>query len=147
MSEKIELIRVKDSELMKTVWDIRHSVFTVEQGIPAELDKDGKDDKALNVLLYVNDEVAGTGRIVIEKTKGVLARIAVLPAFRGKGYAAEIVRALEAYGLNNGVKEFELYPHSYLEKFYNRLGYASDPEFSSRVARHALIRMSKSKPR
>ncbi|ELR71591.1 putative acetyltransferase [Fulvivirga imtechensis AK7] len=143
MSEKIEIVHVDKVELMEIAWDIRHSVFTKEQGIPAELDKDGEDKHALNILLYVDGRVAGTGRMVIENKKGVLARIAVLREFRGRGYASEIVRALERYGVEQGVTKFELYPHRYLESFYNRLGYISDPDYSSNVAGHALIRMSK----
>lgn len=145
MDEKVEVIVANNEKLMDIVWNVRHKVFTVEQGIPAELDKDGEDSHATNILLNVQGRIVGTGRLVIKNGKGKLARIAVLDEFRGRGYASVIVRALEAHGEELGVDEFELYPHNYLEKLYQQLGYSRDPDYFSSVAGHKLIRMTKNK--
>lgn len=145
MGEKVEIIIANNEKLMNLVWDVRHTVFTIEQGIPAEDDRDGADGQATNILLNVQDEVAGAGRLIIKDSKGILARIAVLKKFRGKGHASTIITALEKYGEKVGVNEFELYPHEYLEKLYQRLGYSRDPDYSFNVAGYNLIRMCKFK--
>lgn len=137
------IIPADTPELMKVVWQIRNTVFTIEQQIPAELDKDGKDADAVNVLLREGEEWVATGRVATEGRLATLARIAVLPRFRGKGYAGFVVSALEGYARAKGAEIFDLYPHSYLEGFYQKLGYSRDPEYVSSVAGHQLIRMSK----
>ncbi|UII31781.1 GNAT family N-acetyltransferase [Fulvivirga ulvae] len=143
MNKKIEIKEAIGNHLMQQVAMVRKTVFTIEQGISEELDNDGKDPVATNLLLYVDGEVAGTGRIVVEKDKAVLARIAVLPGFRGKGYAKTIISELEKFGIGQGVNKFELYPHSYLKKFYESVGYVQEEERVYKVAGHELIKMFK----
>ncbi|MBL6449234.1 GNAT family N-acetyltransferase [Fulvivirga sp. 29W222] len=143
MNAKIEIKQALGEHHMKQVYMIRKVVFTDEQGISEELDNDGKDPDATNLLLYVDGVVAGTGRVVFEDNKAILARIAVLPDFRGKGYAKLIINELEKHGLSHGVKEFDLYPHSYLKRFYESVGYLQAEEKVYEVAGHQLIKMSK----
>lgn len=143
MDEKLEIKAAVDKHLMEQVLMIRKTVFTDEQGISEQLDNDGKDPAATNLLLYVEGVVAGTGRVLIEGDKAVLARIAILPAFRGKGYAKIIIKELEKHCLRQGVKEFELFPHRYLQKFYESVGYGCGDEKIYEVAGHELIRMFK----
>lgn len=143
MDKNIEIKKAGSDALMDQVLEIRRKVFTEEQGISRQLDNDGKDPMATNVLLSVNNEVAGTGRIVIEGSKGTLARIAVLAPFRGKGYARLIIRELEKHGLNKGVQQFELFPHRYLKEFYESQGYYSEEDKIYHVEGHELIKMIK----
>lgn len=143
MNAKIEIKEAMGEQLMKQVSMIRKAVFTGEQGISETLDNDGKDPVATNLLLYVEGAIAGTGRLVIEEGRGILARIAVLPDFRGRGYAKIIISELEQRGLRQGVREFELFPHRYLKQFYESVGYEQAEEKIYEVAGHELIRMIK----
>jgi len=122
---------------------IRKVVFTDEQGIPHDADDDGYDHDAVHALAFENDEPVGVGRLVIKDKLGVLARIAVLPNYRGHGYAAKVVEFLEKEGEVEGINSFELYPHTFLERFYSRLGYKKDHSYQNKVAGYDLIRMYK----
>ena len=70
---------------------IRHSVFTVEQGIEAALDLDGHDQAAVHVLGWWDHRFIATGRILRD---GHIGRLAVLGPFRGKGMGRLILAAL-----------------------------------------------------
>lgn len=125
---------------------IRRQVFVEEQGIPAALDADGLDDRAVHVLVSIADRAAATGRLVPSTGRGVLdgvlARIAVLPEFRDRGLGGEVVRGLEAAAEGRGIRRLTLHPHEYLERFYRRLGYRTIPG-TTVVGEHTLITMEK----
>ncbi len=125
------------------VHKIRRVVFVEEQRIPAHLDADGLDDSAVHVLCWLEGEVVATGRLVIpEPGSGILARIAVLPEFRGKGLGALVVKKLEEEAAERGLRQLTLHPHNYLEPFYQRLGYKTVPG-ASWAGEHELVTMCK----
>ena len=122
---------------------IRREVFVEEQGIPAHLDPDGRDEKAFHVLCRSGQETVSTGRlVVVDDTNGVLARIAVRASYRGCGLGRRIVQMLESTALEQGLKALSLQPHKHLESFYQSLGYqtTAGTEF---VGEHELITMQK----
>ncbi|HNP17200.1 MAG TPA: GNAT family N-acetyltransferase [Fulvivirga sp.] len=143
MSFETVILEGSVSQDLKNVLDIRKKVFTLEQGIPSAVDDDGYDNGAIHVLGVCNGQPVASGRLVINNNFGVLARIAVLPDYRGKGFAEHIVKALENEGRRRNLNSFELYPHIYLEKFYSNLGYQVDPKYKNNVAGYDLIRMFK----
>ncbi len=140
---KIELFHSINDLRYHDVKMIRSQVFFEEQSIPKEADNDGYDKLAWHALLLVNNEPAGGGRLVVKEKWGILARIAVLKEHRGKGFAANVIEALELKGVQLGIQQFELYPHTFLETFYSNLGYVTDPTYSEEVAGYKLIRMYK----
>ena len=72
---------------------IRRVVFVEGQGVPEAIDFDGQDGSCSHLLLFDKNIPVGTTRI--RKTdKGMkLERIAVLPAYRKKGYGELLVKA------------------------------------------------------
>jgi predicted GNAT family N-acyltransferase len=76
---------------------IRYLVFQKEQNVAPELEFDGKDDRAVHLLAYLNDEAVGTLRIrTIDEKTVKIERLAVLLTARGQG----IGRTLMEYALN-----------------------------------------------
>ncbi|HOE90198.1 MAG TPA: GNAT family N-acetyltransferase, partial [Sphaerochaeta sp.] len=67
--------------------------FVEGQGVPEAIDFDGQDGSSGHILLFDTNIPVGTTRI--RKTdKGMkLERIAVLPAYRKKGYGGLLVKA------------------------------------------------------
>ncbi|MFC4030365.1 GNAT family N-acetyltransferase [Streptomyces polygonati] len=121
---------------MAAVHAIRHEVFVVEQDVPADLEWDGKDDRAVHVLA----DGAGTGRLLLgedaaRKNGGdphtaVLGRLAVLGTARRAGVGARLVRALEDEARRLGLRGVYLEAQAHAVAFYERLGYtAFGPEF------------------
>jgi predicted GNAT family N-acyltransferase len=143
MTHDFRIKRDLNPREMETAFAIRFEVFVREQGIPAELDLDGKDQQAHQVLVCSVGRGVATGRVLVsESGEAVLARIAVLPDFRGHGLGRIVVRELEAIAVEAGATSFRLHPHDYLERFYRDLGYTTVEGVDS-VGGHRLITMSK----
>jgi len=110
---------------------LRHEVFVVEQGVPAELEWDGKDGRAAHVLA----EGAGAGRLLLgadaaaknggDPDTAVLGRLAVLRSARGGGVGAALVRALEDEARRLGLRGVYLEAQVHAIAFYERLGYTA----------------------
>ncbi|GHF41938.1 acetyltransferase [Kitasatospora xanthocidica] len=131
-------IRVAEGEDdLALVRQVRREVFVVEQNVPEELEYDEYDDTSAHLLAVAADGTAlGTGRLIFgdqarKLTGGVegrvlLGRLAVLPAARGTGLGAELVRAIEAAGAERGAAEVELHAQVQALGFYERLGYVAE---------------------
>ena len=146
MDETIRVTVVRTAAAMQAVRDIRHAVFVAEQGIPPELDRDGRDKSAVHVLVWCGASAVATGRMLrVGPQEGQLARIAVLPAFRGRGLGREVVRALEAEARKQGLRRLRLQAHRHLEDFYRNLGYECTGT-TARAGTHVVIDMARTLP-
>ncbi|CAH0525676.1 GNAT family N-acetyltransferase [Vibrio hippocampi] len=131
----------KSAELIEKAQAIRYQVFTVEQNIPNELDFDGLDSVAEHVLVTETNRSVATARLVINADgSSVMARVAVIEAYRGRGIASVVVKALIEYAKKKGVSSIEIHAHSYLQNYYQRLGFEFIEEVEV-VGEHQLIAM------
>ena len=80
--------------------------------------------------------------MVVSADEGVLARIAVLPEFRGRRLGQRVIRELEAIAEELGARRLSLKPHRHLESFYLSQGYETTAGEET-VAGHVLITMVK----
>lgn len=128
----------------EAVLAMRKKIFVEEQGIPATLDDDGKDENSIH-LMAINDDGAlvASGRLTITQSKGVLSRIAVVKDCRGHSLGKQIVIRLEAIARENHISYLSLSPHAYLEKFYAGLGYTTEADGMREVGKYTLLTMSK----
>ena len=135
-------IRVsQSSESIQESRLIRNEVFFEEQGIPLELDLDGRDSISYHILAYVNDQVVGVSRLTpLENNKAVLSRIAVKKEYRGFGIASNLVEASLIQTGKLKVNYIEMTPHEYLKEFYERFGF-QQIENAGDVAGHRLVKM------
>lgn len=137
-----DLRLVTDREGLEAAFAVREEVFVVEQGVPADLERDEHDEAADHVLAVVDGKPVGTGRLVVEPG-GVahLGRIAVLAHARGHGLGADIVRALEDTARARGLQTAVLGAQTQALGFYERLGYtAYGEEFDDAGLPHRWMR-------
>ncbi len=100
---------------------VRRRVFIEEQGVPEAEEWDAADPAAWHVLaLGPNRDPVGTGRL---EATGKIGRIAVLPAFRGAGVGAAIVRHLVNHATEIGFTKVYLHSQAAATGFYERLGF------------------------
>lgn len=143
----IRVVTADDAQAMAAVHAIRHEVFVVEQNVPAELEWDGKDGRAVHVLA----PDAGTGRLLLgadaaaknggDQDLAVLGRLAVLKAARGTGLGALLVRALEDEAVRLGLAGVYLEAQVHAAGFYRKLGYAEfGPQFQDAGIAHRAMR-------
>ncbi|WP_394154380.1 GNAT family N-acetyltransferase [Vibrio maritimus] len=137
----MEITTGKSIELIEKAQAIRYQVFTVEQSIPNELDFDGLDCVAEHVLVTETNQAVATARLVINADgSSVMARVAVLEAYRGRGIASIVVNKLIEYAKEQGVSSIEIHAHSYLRDYYERFGFEFIQEVEI-VGEHQLIEM------
>ncbi|MBU0912723.1 MAG: GNAT family N-acetyltransferase [Gammaproteobacteria bacterium] len=130
-----------DSGLIKLAQAIRYQVFTLEQRIPTELDLDGLDEESIHALVTEQGEPIATARLTVkEDGSSIMARVAVMEAYRGGGVASKVIQALVVHAQNIGVESIEIHAHAYLGSYYERLGF----DFIKKVeivGEHQLIEM------
>jgi predicted GNAT family N-acyltransferase len=122
---------------------VRRTVFIEEQGIAEREEWDEHDPVVPHVLAYVGPpsgkrDAVGTGRL---EPTGKIARVAVLPQYRGTGAGLAIMRRLLELAAERGFEEVYLNAQVYARGFYEQLGFRADgPEFDEVGIPHQRMR-------
>ncbi|MFB6982236.1 GNAT family N-acetyltransferase [Streptomyces scopuliridis] len=131
---------------------VRKEVFVVEQRVSEDIEYDGRDEKALQLLAIREDGAPlGTARLLYgpeaadrtggDPTVGSLGRLAVVASARGLGIGVALVRAVEDAARERGLTVVDLHAQSHALGFYERLGYAAyGPEFQDAGIAHRSMR-------
>ncbi|WP_246078834.1 GNAT family N-acetyltransferase [Modestobacter excelsi] len=106
-------------------------MFVVEQGVPAELERDDADATAVHALgRGRSGELAGrvlaTGRLLLDAAgpgRAVIGRMAADPAVRGRGDGAAVLAVLQREAAARGQIEVELHAQVAARRSYERAGY------------------------
>ncbi|WBU55961.1 GNAT family N-acetyltransferase [Paracoccus sediminicola] len=115
---------------LETCRQLRRVVFIEEQGVSEAEEWDGRDGEALHVLGWIGDRPVGTARMLIDGEAGKIGRVCVLPAARGTGAGAAIMREALDILRARGVKKAKLASQKSAIGFYEKLGFtAYGPEF------------------
>lgn len=105
---------------------LRSEVFVVEQDCVYQ-DIDGKDQKALHVLGYSNNELVAYTRIFKPGdyfNEASIGRVVVKDSYRQHKYGYDIMNAsIEAVRKNYKTSEIRISAQTYLKSFYNNLGF------------------------
>jgi len=109
-----------------TVLQLRSEVFVVEQDCVYQ-DLDGKDQRALHVLGYQDNELVAYTRIFGPGdyfSKASIGRVVVKESARQNEYGKEIMNAsIQAVNSEFNETTIHLSAQTYLKKFYNSLGF------------------------
>ncbi|ART80615.1 GNAT family N-acetyltransferase [Oceanisphaera avium] len=111
---------VYDATYRPHIQHIREKVFISEQAVAPELEFDGLDEQALQLLLAVDNHYVGTGRMLSD---GRIGRIAILKEFRGQGLGAKMMRALINTAQARGYSRVYLGAQTHAVDFYAKLGF------------------------
>jgi predicted GNAT family N-acyltransferase len=105
---------------------LRTRVFVEEQGVPAEVERDAHDATAVHVLARDREgRVVATGRLLVRDGRGVVGRMAVEAASRGRGHGAAVLAELHRQAAALGLTEVELHAQLTARGFYERAGHTS----------------------
>lgn len=107
---------------------IRQEVFVEEQGFENEFDE--WDEQVPELVLFVDGEPAGTGRILPGEETGVYmaGRIAVRKAYRGLHLGSRILALLEERARAMGGDRMQLSAQCQARGFYEKQGYQASGE-------------------
>ncbi|MFT5705920.1 MAG: putative GNAT family N-acyltransferase [Oceanospirillaceae bacterium] len=137
----MEITIGNNPDIISKAQTIRFQVFTVEQKIPPELDLDGLDEASNHILIMDNDASVATARLTVnDKGSSVMARVAVVKAYRGSGVSSKMLKALMLYAREIGVISIEIHAHEYLRSYYEKFGFEYIQEIET-VGEHQLIEM------
>jgi len=121
---RVRLVDWRDAAT--TLSAIRTTVFVGEQGVPPEIEIDGRDPGCAHVLAESETgEAVGTGRLMPD---GRIGRMAVLAAWRGRGVGAAMLGALVAEARRRGFRETYLHAQAHAKAFYARHGFVVEGE-------------------
>lgn len=105
---------------------LRRAVFIDEQGVPESEEIDGKDDRAIHLLGWLDGRPAGCLRILLDGATGKIGRVCVLADARGTGLGAALMQAaLEVLRDQPGVRRAMLGSQTHAIGFYERLGFVA----------------------
>lgn len=121
-----------------TCQELRHIVFTAEQGVSPELELDGRDNTAVHLLAKINGRAVGTARLLSDGQIGKIGRVCVLQSDRGAGLGAALIRAAVAeFAARPGITTVKLGAQTHALGFYERLGFtATGPEYQDAGIAH-----------
>ena len=105
---------------------LRHDVFVVGQGVPAEIEVDERDATAVHAVARLDGQVVGTGRLIVrDDGTASIGRMAVAESTRGAGVGAAVLRCLEDRAVELGLTGVELHAQRQAVGFYERAGYTA----------------------
>ncbi len=106
---------------------VRSEVFIHEQHIPEALEWDGKDPRAIHALATgFTGKPVGTGRLLLYGELAHIGRMAVLPAWRGKGVGASLMRCLLDAARQHGAGRVFLNAQTHAVPFYERFDFVRE---------------------
>ncbi len=124
------LVRRAEPGELDEVLALRHQVFCVEQGVPVDLERDGRDGEALHLVAVSGPRVVGTCRLLRGRDQETLrlGRMAVAREWRGSGVGEAILGRAHFEAAQAGARRVVLAAQVAVEGFYARLGYVSRGE-------------------
>ncbi|MFA6991688.1 MAG: GNAT family N-acetyltransferase [Candidatus Gracilibacteria bacterium] len=123
MEESLEIKIAKTKNELQDIFQIREKVFIEEQKAPREEEFDEYDNTSEHVIVRYNKKPIGCARIRIVNGKIKLERIALLKAYRRKGFGKIIVKFLIDHSKKQNPKEIYASTQYRLLDFYTNLGF------------------------
>jgi len=102
---------------------IRIRVFVQEQLVPAEIELDSEDQRAIHFLAVKSGKAVGTARIVLRHDTAKIGRMAVLKSFRRKGVGAALLKRAILAAKRLHARRIYLHAQVAVIGFYQRMGF------------------------
>jgi len=120
----LEIKTVSYHKELENITKIRTKVFQQEQAVSPELEFDGLDDHATQLLAFWNNQVVGTARVrEIDQYTSKIERLAVLPIVRRQGIGKKLMEAaLQIIGQQKK-SVVVVHAQAYIAQLYQNLGF------------------------
>ena len=108
-----------------SLMQIRASVFMCEQNVNPLIEIDNEDKTCNHFIVYDNDKIIGTCRILKHGSDWHIGRVAVLKKYRKNRCGSFMLEEIEKLAKINGVKKLELGAQVSAMSFYKNNGYCA----------------------
>jgi predicted GNAT family N-acyltransferase len=114
-----------DSEL-REAFEVRRVVFVEEQGVTEDIEYDGFDYEALQMVVKEEDKIIGTARVrFLAPSKAKIERMALLKPFRRRKIGSGIMSFLDSELRMRYVGHVILHAQYSVIAFYESCGYCT----------------------
>jgi len=134
---------ITTSEGLQACQDLRREVFVDEQGVPADLEIDGKDAEAQHFALMEGERVIATCRVRRMGSAAKIERMAVSKDYRGKGIGRDLMKfVVHKLSHTEGITLLKLSSQADAVPFYERLNFKKHgPEYlEANIPHYAMSR-------
>jgi predicted GNAT family N-acyltransferase len=114
-----------DAELAAAL-ALRELVFCGEQGVTLEADRDGLDDRAIQLIAVEGGRVLGTCRVLIDGDLARFGRLCVAPEARRRGLGAALLAQAESAARAAHAARMRLHAQTAALGLYEQAGYEPD---------------------
>ena len=123
MKTVIQVKQISSDEAKAQAFAIRMRVFVREQRVPAAIELDRDDDRAIHFLATSDGRAVGTARVVSHHSSAKIGRMAVLKSYRDKGVGKKLLHRAVATAKKLGVRTIYLHAQVPVIEFYEKLGF------------------------
>ncbi|NHN25554.1 GNAT family N-acetyltransferase [Flavobacterium jejuense] len=128
---KIKRFKELSLDELYSLLQLRSEVFVVEQNCIYQ-DIDGKDENALHVIGYYNNEIVAYTRIFDKGfyfDEASIGRVVVSPKYRDKKWGYQLMQvSIDAVKVYFNDTKITISAQQYLSKFYESLGFVQTSE-------------------
>lgn len=119
----LEIRRLRTDAEFEAALALRYDVFCVEQGVPRNEERDGRDRGGLHLIAIEDGEVIATCRLVFVGATVQFSRLAVKRSARRRGIATALLQLTDAETRARGANRIVLHAQTYARSLYDRAGY------------------------
>ena|SRR5688572_11646308 len=148
MKRIFQVKQISTEEAKARAFAIRMRVFVREQGVPAEIELDADDQRAIHLIALTAGKTVGTARIVMRRQSAKIGRMAVLKSFRRRGAGAKLLARAVATARRRGAQKIYLHAQVPVIGFYEKMGFVcAGPVFSEAGIPHRKMVWKKAVPK
>jgi predicted GNAT family N-acyltransferase len=138
----IELSITNWTEAQSLVKPLRYQVFVIEQKVPEEMEWDEFDGMALHAIVTADNQIVGTGRLILDGHIAKIGRMAVQSLRRNQGIGKSILNALIQTAKEKGAQECILHAQTHAIAFYAKADFEPNgPIFDEAGIPHVEMRL------
>ena len=119
----LQVRQVSSQGELTKAFAIRLRVFVREQRVPAEIELDHDDQRAIHFLATSSGKAVGTARVVMLGSSAKIGRMAVLKTYRRKGVGTQLLKRAVSSARKLGAKKIYLHAQVPVIGFYEAMGF------------------------
>ena len=123
LNSAVKIKRAASQLELVQVFTIRIRVFVQEQRVPAEIELDSDDQRAIHFLAIKSEKAVGTARVVLRHGDAKIGRMAVLKSYRRKGVGAALLKRAILAANRLHARRIYLNAQVAVIGFYQRMGF------------------------